>query len=149
MRRGVWKEGLDISKEVDDAEDLIDYDDFKQAAITKSGSRDLGAQLFCSLLRSVAVDTRLVCSLQPLPFSGTAKGQTPEKPRHDYLHAPPQKFGLQSDLPDAAASPSNPRWRASEHASAAPQSHVPRPTPKKIHDSPYPIFWVEVFSPAA
>lgn len=32
------------------------------------GSRDFGAQLFCALLRSVGVEARLVCSLQPLSF---------------------------------------------------------------------------------
>ena len=33
--------------------------------------------MFCALLRSVGVDARLVCSLQPLPFSGGAKGKPP------------------------------------------------------------------------
>ena len=43
----------------------------------------MGAQLFCATLRSVGVDTRLVCSLQPLPFSGSTKGKptTPAKPQ--------------------------------------------------------------------
>lgn len=49
------------------------------------GSRDFGAQLFCALLRSVAVEARLVCSLQPLPFSGTVKDMTPSKPKHQYI----------------------------------------------------------------
>ena len=42
--------------------------DFRDAAEKRRGSRDVGAQLFCSLLRSVGVDARLTCSLQPLPF---------------------------------------------------------------------------------
>ncbi|KAA8915644.1 hypothetical protein TRICI_002225 [Trichomonascus ciferrii] len=48
------------------------------------GSRDVGAQGFCALLRSLDIDTRLVCSLQPLDFTSTApidetlkKGETP------------------------------------------------------------------------
>ena len=43
----------------------------------------MGAQLFCATLRSVGVDARLVCSLQPLPFSGSTKGKptTPAKPK--------------------------------------------------------------------
>ena len=57
-------------------------EDFYDAAKERKGSRDIGAQLFCALLRSVGVDTRLTCSLQPLPFNGAAKGKpvTPVKP---------------------------------------------------------------------
>lgn len=47
-------------------------DDFCAAALSLEASRDVGAQLFCALLRSAGVETRLVCSLQPLPFNVTA-----------------------------------------------------------------------------
>jgi len=47
--------------------------DFQDAARRREGSRDVGAQLFCALLRSVGVDARLTCSLQPLPFHSYAK----------------------------------------------------------------------------
>ena len=53
--------------------------DFCEAAIKLEGSRDIGAQLFCALLRSTGVDARLVCSLQPLPFTAVNKGSTPLK----------------------------------------------------------------------
>lgn len=54
--------------------------DFVKAATTLSGSQDVGAQLFCALLRCVGVEARLVCSLQPLPFATTAtKSATPLK----------------------------------------------------------------------
>ncbi|KAL2421967.1 DNA repair protein rhp41 [Exophiala dermatitidis] len=127
MQRAHWKEDADAVTASDDAEDLIDFEDFKAAARSKSGSRDLGAQLFCTLLRSVAVDTRLVCSLQVLPFSGVAKGQTPEKPKPQYYHAPPQNYTQNATI-----------------------TRPERKTPKKkrIVESPYPIFWVEVYSPA-
>lgn len=46
--------------------------DFCAAANELGASRDVGAQLFCALLRSAGVETRLVCSLQPLPFNVTA-----------------------------------------------------------------------------
>ncbi|KAK5452923.1 hypothetical protein LTS15_007071 [Exophiala xenobiotica] len=129
MRRAHWKDDVDALKESDDMEDLIDFTDFKAAAKSTSGSRDLAAQLFCALLRSVAVDTRLVCSLQALPFSGVAKGQTPEKPKTQYYHAPAQNY---SASPTTGARPSE------------------RTTPKKkrIVESPFPIFWVEVYSPS-
>jgi xeroderma pigmentosum group C-complementing protein len=142
-------------EQIDDLEDPVDFDDFKGAAKALSGSRDLGAQLFCALLRSVAVDTRLVCSLQPLPFSGVAKGMTPEKPMPQYIyssnitHQAPQQ---DHSITETIATPSNARWRASEHASEeyiASPLPTTRPSPnKRIKDSPYPVFWTEVFSPS-
>ncbi|RVX73593.1 hypothetical protein B0A52_02481 [Exophiala mesophila] len=125
MCRAHWKEDVDALKESENAEDLIDFDDFKSAAHSKTGSRDLGAQLLCALLRSVAVDARLVCSLQVLPFSGVAKGQTPEKPKPKYHFAPTQNY---------------------DSAFTRPQR--PAPSRKRIVESPFPIFWVEVFSPS-
>lgn len=53
---------------------------FIKAATTLSGSQDMGAQLFCALLRCVGVEARLICSLQPLPFGTAAtKLSTPLK----------------------------------------------------------------------
>lgn len=46
--------------------------DFLDAAVKMEASRDVGAQIFCALLRSAGVEARLVCSLQPLPFNVTA-----------------------------------------------------------------------------
>ena len=45
-----------------------------QCAKTKAGSRDVGAWLFTSLLRSIGVEGRLICSLQPLQFSFLNEG---------------------------------------------------------------------------
>lgn len=47
--------------------------DFREAATHLEASRDVGAQLFCTMLRSAGVDARLVCSLQPLPFQPSQK----------------------------------------------------------------------------
>ena len=47
--------------------------DFRDAATTLQASRDVGAQLFCALLRSIGVDARLVCSPQLLPFQPAPK----------------------------------------------------------------------------
>ena len=122
LRRALWRSGIDISQELEGAEDVADIDDFKSAAQTRSGSRDLGAQLFCALLRACAVESRLVCSLQVLPFSAAAAQQTSEKARGrvDYAYAPSQDFG-------------------SSRSAASKQ---------KFDESPYPMFWVEAFSPS-
>lgn len=68
-----------------DAEVFLSKEDFRAQAETLQGSRDFGAQLFCALLRSVAVQARIVCSLQPLPFSGTLKNMTPSKAGSPYI----------------------------------------------------------------
>lgn len=73
-----------------DAEIFLSKEDFRSQAKILQGSRDFGAQLFCALLRSAAVEARLVCSLQPLPFSGTLKDMTPSK-------KPPQYIVISSD----------------------------------------------------
>lgn len=51
--------------------------DFREAGRTRQGSRDVGAQLFCSLLRAVGVDARLTCSLQVLPINASAAAKPP------------------------------------------------------------------------
>ncbi|KAF7511092.1 hypothetical protein GJ744_005323 [Endocarpon pusillum] len=146
MRRAYWKEDPDDLKSVDDHPDPIDYDDFRDAARTRSGSRDLGAQLFCALLRSVAIDTRLVCSLQPLPFSGVARGATPVKANAKYIMA--SRLERQRQLNQNGESPtvSGPRWRlyGAERERSSPVAAVKKPS-KRIRESPYPVFWVEVF----
>jgi xeroderma pigmentosum group C-complementing protein len=90
MRRPHWVEDSKAAREraeviIRDAETLLSKEDFRKQAEKLQGSRDFGAQLFCSMLRSVAVEARLVCSLQVLPFSGVAKGVSPEKPKRDYI----------------------------------------------------------------
>lgn len=70
----------------------LDKSDFRRFAHTLEASRDVGAQLFCALLRSVGVETRLVSSLQPLPFLATApKAPTPVKAVADYVHEQPSE----------------------------------------------------------
>ncbi|KAK5078808.1 hypothetical protein LTR64_002775 [Lithohypha guttulata] len=120
MRRAYWREHLDIEKEMEEAEDPYDLDDYRHVAKQRSGSRDIGAQIFCALLRSVAVETRLICSLQVLPFSRVVKGETPQKDEPNYIQAGNQNFGTA---------------RATSKR-------------KAINESPYPVWWVEVLNPA-
>ena len=71
-----------------DTEVFLSKENFQKQAKSLQGSRDFGAQLFCALLRSVSVEARLVCSLQPLPFAGTM--EAPSKPE-------PQPIVISSD----------------------------------------------------
>lgn len=90
MRRPHWAEDSQAAREraeliMRDAETVLSKEDFRKQAEKLQGSRDFGAQLFCAMLRSAAVEARLVCSIQALPFSGVAKGLSPEKPKRDYI----------------------------------------------------------------
>ena len=56
----------------DDIDPPLEKAGFLRLARELKASRDVGAQLFCALLRAVGVKTRLVCSLQALPFTTQA-----------------------------------------------------------------------------
>lgn len=138
--------------------------------MTLKGSRDLGAQLYCALLRSVGVDARLVCSLQPLSFStgGPAMPRglvsmptTPPVVPDDYDEGEPVDInGPDSPFKTArgssSATPFTPLRRLGHPNAAdyhmpdmsAPVITPPKPKTKIIHESPYPIFWVEVLDDA-
>jgi xeroderma pigmentosum group C-complementing protein len=90
LRRPYWAENTEECKDraasiMRDGEIISTREEFREQAKKLEGSRDFGAQLFCTLLRSAAVEARLVCSLQVLPFSGVAKGTSLEKPKRDYI----------------------------------------------------------------
>ncbi|KAL1964752.1 hypothetical protein VTN77DRAFT_6619 [Rasamsonia byssochlamydoides] len=159
LRRAHWAED---PKEVKDqaeailreAETITSKEDFRKQAKTLQGSRDFGAQLFCALLRSAAVETRLVCSLQPLPFSGVAKGMSPVKPKREYIVISSDEHASSSDDRTSAQpeTPSQPRRLGQPQFSAS----VSRQSPSSRHSglsqrlqaSPHPVFWVEAFNEA-
>ncbi|KAH8684449.1 hypothetical protein BGZ60DRAFT_466887 [Tricladium varicosporioides] len=168
MRRALWaddEEDLQNYSMPDDAENVYDKSDFRAAAKKLKGSRDLGAQLYCALLRSAGLDVRLVCSLQPLSFNAggpsmlkstrpAPKSPSPEPEISDEetpVDAANFKFGQPpSHLPYAPT-------RRLGHPNAAayhmPEMSTrvripPRPKPKVIQESPFPVFWVEVLDEA-
>ncbi|KAL4929884.1 putative DNA repair protein Rad4 [Aspergillus undulatus] len=131
-----------------DAEVFLSREDFRNQAKTMQGSRDFGAQLFCALLRSVAVEARLVCSLQPLPFTGTMAVLPKPEPQHIVISS--DDTGSQTDGPKPEASKSKPirrLGRPSFKPSPAPVRNTfpTRPVPT---ESSYPVFWVEAFNEA-
>ncbi|KAL8626783.1 hypothetical protein Q9189_007510, partial [Teloschistes chrysophthalmus] len=139
--------------------------DFLDCAKTLKGSRDIGTQLLCALLRSANVETRLVCSLQVLPLTGSTKGATPQKPPSKPI--PVVDYNLPSSDNDSdhhlkSSSPaptltkrpigstggltrfSNPNAPIPPTSAPPPR---PKPRPKKFRESPHPIFWLEVLNP--
>ncbi|KAI1768568.1 Rad4-domain-containing protein [Hypoxylon sp. FL1150] len=160
IRRALWaekEEDLEHVKPPDDAESPMEKSDFLEAAKSLRGSRDLGAQLYCALLRSAGVEARLVCSLQVLTFAtgGPTLGKPP-KPRGKLSvaeqYARMTKYDNSFESP--ATSTSSPIRRRLGHPNAtafqaptifqASSSREPPPAPKIIRESSYPVYWVEV-----
>ncbi|PGH27737.1 hypothetical protein AJ80_00524 [Polytolypa hystricis UAMH7299] len=161
MRRPYWldQETFQSAATVPkDAEMLLSKGDFRKQAAALQGSRDLGAQLFCTLLRAVGVEARLLCSLQVLPFTGVARGVTPVKGEKEYLVvSEDDMLGSTGDSGrGSSASPTPPPTRARRlgqpqfSASPVPTSR-PRQTlglSRGTSESSYPVFWVEAFNEA-
>lgn len=147
----------------------MEKSDFRAAAKTLKGSRDLGAQLYCALLRSAGVEVRLVCSLQPLSFH--AGGPAMHRGSVSVIREPvpddsDEGEAIDINGPDSpfksaggSSSTASPftSFRRLGHPHAAdyhmPDISAPATTPpklkaKSIHESLYPIIWVEVLDEA-
>ncbi|KAF4628956.1 hypothetical protein G7Y89_g9193 [Cudoniella acicularis] len=166
MKRALW---ADDEKDLqnyhlpEDSDLTYDKSDFRASAKRLKGSRDLGAQLYCALLRSAGLDVRLVCSLQPLTFNaggppmprGSAPAPKPPTPdiseEVEPVNIAESPFG--SNAPEM---PFAPRRRLGHPNAAdyhmpeirAPVRLPPRPKLEVIQESPFPIFWVEVLDEA-
>ena len=142
---------------------MFGISDFRAAAEKMKGSRDIGTQLFCALLRGAGVDARLVCSLQPLSFttggpampkSAVSKSKV-TTPRSSEEESPIDINGQDSPFIGTSNAPFTARGRLG-HPHAAGynipdvQSAPVRPPPikKKLNESPFPVFWVEVLDEA-
>ncbi|TQV97729.1 nitrilase [Cordyceps javanica] len=168
LRRARWAEDaaqLEHYQLPDHLETCTDRQDFRYAARTLQGSRDVGAQLYCALLRSVGVKARLVCSLQPLAFGNGAPtlpklalSKTPTKTqRAEESRAQVAQYKEMAAAATATTSPtgSSARRRLG-HPNAASRNFEPKlsPSPKKpqksfaapvrLKESAYPVYWVEV-----
>ncbi|KAI0888001.1 Rad4-domain-containing protein [Annulohypoxylon maeteangense] len=166
IRRSLWADNeqhLQNYKLPDDAETPMEKDDFREAAKSLCGSRDVGAQLYCALLRSAGVEARLVCSLQPLAFTpgGPPLGKPPKAKGKSSIverYAQQSKREKAPDSPAESSSSSSSVLRRLGHPKAAafhlptiPTAPSPREAPpisKKIRESPYPIYWVEILDEA-
>lgn len=157
LRRALWAEenadlqNYELPRNIDSC---LDKADFRKAAQSLRGSRDVGAQLCCALLRAVGVEARLVCSLQPLPFLNG--GPTLPKPRQTQPSARSNPPPIRMETLQASSSPSHssPRARLGHpHAAAYHMPDVSPPKPDRsprrppmehIKESPFPVYWVEV-----
>lgn len=138
----------------DELDAPMDKQDFRAAAAALQGSQDVGAQLFCALLRGIGVEARLVCSLQCLPFNSAAQVSTPQKPDSgkNVIHLDPYNR-TEAPSPSRSKSTSHRPKRLSRlerligERSPALSSGV-APKQKKRYHIAYPVYWVEALNPA-
>ncbi|KAI9765446.1 MAG: hypothetical protein M1840_007405 [Geoglossum simile] len=179
MKKATWTDDEEKLKNYRLPEDVdlpMEKSDFRDHARKLEGSRDIGAQLFCALLRSVGVVTRLVCSLQPLPFNfATAiKGTTPQKSRPKATYPADDDRENTSDEADSVNVHNMDGSVGSGSSSGPLQEVLPQvpqkarrlwqpkfgsgnhnlgkpPPPKvprvrRIKESAYPVYWIEAFN---
>ena len=174
MGRSRWadsSETLALFQPPDDIDLPIQVTDFHDAANGLEGSRDIGAQLFCAMLRSAGVDARLVCSLQPLPFQPSQMvdlHQVKHRAQKSVQSRVPVKkvekeseVGPVDDGPDAAKAATFHGKRSlspaiellstrSKQSALVEGSEILTKAEqrKPIRESKYPIYWVEAFNEA-
>lgn len=153
MSKPKWAEpGAEVRpfSEFDELDDPMDRDDFRTAARTLRGSCDIGGQLFCALLRGIGIETRLVCSLQELPFASAAQPSTPQKPSQPTKTVTVDPY---NKSPAKSAAPTrNKKLSRLERIMGErhPVLNKAGTGPKKLKafQTPYPVYWVETFNPA-
>ncbi|KAL1969813.1 hypothetical protein VTN77DRAFT_7322 [Rasamsonia byssochlamydoides] len=119
-------------------ERIRDRDEFRTLAERREGSRDVGAQLFTALLRSLGIEARLVASLQPLGFGWTkAEVDTTEVAKEAEADNASASSGDDNDDDDDDDDDND--------------NGTPEKTPRQRYnydrDLPFPIYWTEVISP--
>lgn len=152
MQRPHWDVDGDSSVDKEYAAPM-DRADFIAGAKNLAGSQDLGNQLFCALLRSVGVQARLVCSLQPLPFGSVPKASTPKKPAKQRIMALPPDLSLSIGLSDEDSTLDGSQVRSIRRRLGQPSfsKRTPQPPQKKAKPVPkltFPIYWIEAFNTA-
>ena len=172
MHRAYWAtdaERIPVLEGSDEADLPMERVDFARAAEALEASRDVGAQLFCALLRSAGAETRLVCSLQVLPLAPAVKNTTQDPGpthAHDFASArsdadsPDEGSGDDASNSDHTGSQKSIRRSTilgrlgpSSTPSRASSSLQPSPRPSRqktgrFRESAFPVYWVEVFDPA-
>jgi len=171
LRKARWAASLDTLRDYklpETTEGPIDRVEFRHAAKSLEGSADLGAQLLCCLLRSVGVETRLVCSLQPLPLSSSAEpvpsaAMPAKQPQEDQKRTiyvqdssdeEPASVTRSAQVVAASRSSNistNDRQRVTRISQPQPVRNLAPPVARarpKIPRPSHPIYWTEAFNPA-
>ena len=105
MSKPVWADSPETLALLQPPQDIdlpMQKPDFLAAAGRLKGSRDVGAQLFCAMLRAAGVDARIVCSMLPLPFQSAQTVALPQV-MHNSSRLPRYGSREASPKPDSEA----------------------------------------------
>lgn len=149
MRRRAWEE-IETMKKEKDTEPAMDLPDFRRSLGRLEGSRDLGAQGFCALLRSLRVRTRLVFSLQPLPFTFASRGTTPKSSRASRAITTSGDKSSDADESSSTSQRKRPPVRLRKPRMSTPtMAYITADYESAtLDETPYPVFWVEAWDEA-
>ncbi|KAI5291379.1 hypothetical protein KEM54_005081 [Ascosphaera aggregata] len=151
MKKPHWVEnpGADPGFDGIDHMDIVtSLEDFREKVSSLEGSRDLGAQFFCAMLRGVGVEARVVCSLQVLSFSGEAKGRPS---LNDFTLSGREYIVIPDEVPAEQSEnekPSHVKGRLAQPTFSKSSKQRRHTIRKLINESVYPVFWVEAFNEA-
>lgn len=156
VARGLQRPKWNVDGEADTTKEYaapMDKADFIESAKDLAGSQDVGNQLFCALLRSIGVQTRLVCSLQPLPFWSVPKASTPKAPVKQKIMAmasdkAPSARASDEDSALTGTKISSIRRRLGQPMFAAQTPQVPAKKSRPVPKLAFPVYWVEAFNSA-
>ena len=164
-RRPRWVDPQDLGKIPSylDMNEAISLEGLLEAAKSRAGSRDVAAWLFTALLRSVGVEARLVCSLQPLQF-----GFLNEGPPQDFYsldpNPQPAEMEKQQSTTSQVSEQSNPPPPPSSRRLMSRNPTFPshREVQKRVYTNPeeyiadtqtyspnHPFFWSEAWDVAS
>lgn len=168
--RPYWQTDEELQGQVlqSNMEGPLDKSDFIAATKSFEGSADLGAQLFCAMLRAIGLEARLACSLQVLPF--TAAGAPPlaatvpsekttiyamssEEDMSDVAGPSPQKVSPEKAEQNGSRQLTRIRRLGDSKASS---TKIPDrgkaihsfKRPKRLPRPAHPVYWVEVLNHA-
>ncbi|KAK9478866.1 hypothetical protein V1514DRAFT_47608 [Lipomyces japonicus] len=142
MQKRRWEE-IDDMKKQKNAEPSLDFVGFRKSLGRLEGSRDLGAQGFCALLRAFRLRARLIFSIQPLSFTFNSKSTKPSRLSNAII---------EQEEDNDEAGPSTPpkvRLRRPQFNPVKLAYTMTDYDAAKIEEAPYPIFWVEVWDEAS
>ncbi|KAF2239739.1 Rad4-domain-containing protein [Viridothelium virens] len=138
-----------------DTERLVDIQDFRNAAKSLEGSQDSGVQLLCAALRALGVETRLVCSLQPLSFIASSKdfchdddvNHSKDGTENTVVSDNENSTGIPVTSPNSLP---HPRKRRIGQPSFGVDKSGPPPEAirKRTYKTRFPVYWVEAFNTA-
>ncbi|KAF2749831.1 Rad4-domain-containing protein [Sporormia fimetaria CBS 119925] len=156
MHKPRWldsESGVQVFSAFDELDEPMDIQDFRKAASKRQGSQDIGAQLFCTLLRAIGLEARLVCSLQCLPLvAGGQSSSQKNTPAKDTIYVDPYNKSDTSLSPLRTPTPHRGRSRPLSRLERAMGAKAPTlstgvaPTESKRYHTSHPVFWVEVYN---